>query len=88
LHATTAVEPTEKFHIFHQRHLGESAYVEEGSSPAEYPVIAASHSQQNSCVMSKAVRESIDHASRQANPEVTANQLRMSHDIRNLIQTS
>jgi hypothetical protein len=38
--------------------------------------------------MSKAVRESIDHASRQANPEVTANPLRMSHDIRNLVQTS
>lgn len=88
MHATTAVESTEKFHIFHQRHLGESAYVEKGSSPAEYPVIAASHSQQNSCVMSKAVRESINQASGQANPEVTANQLRMSHDIRNLIQTS
>jgi hypothetical protein len=81
------VEPATKFDIFHQRHVGKSAYVKESSSPAEYPVIAAAHSQQNSCVMSKAVRESINHASRQANSEVTANDIRIIHDARDLIQT-
>lgn len=88
LHTTTAVEPAKKFHVFHQRHLGKSANIEEGSSPAEYPVIAAAHSQQDACVMSEAVRESINQALRQANPEVTANDSRIIHDARNLIQTS
>jgi hypothetical protein len=41
------MEPAKKFDVFHQRHLGKSAYVKEGSSPAEYAVIAAAHSQQN-----------------------------------------
>jgi hypothetical protein len=82
------VEPAKKFYVLHQWHVGKSANVEEGSSPAENAVVAASHSQQDSCVMSKAVSKSIDQASRQANPEVTASQLRISHDIRNLIQTS
>jgi hypothetical protein len=81
------VEPAKKFDIFHQRHVGKSAYVKESSSPAEYPVIAAAHSQQNSCVMSKTVRESINQASRQANSEVTANDIRIIHDARDLIQT-
>jgi len=51
-------------------------------------MIAASHSQKNAGVMSKAVRESINQASRQANSEVTANDLRVIQDARNLIQTS
>jgi hypothetical protein len=86
LHTTTTVEPAKKFYIFHQRHVGKSAYVEEGSPPAEYPVIAAAHSQQNTCVMSKAVRESINHASREANSEVAANDIRIIHDAPDLIQ--
>jgi hypothetical protein len=80
------VEPAKKFYIFHQRHVGKSAYVEEGSSPAEYPVIAAAHSQQNSCVMSKTVREPINQASRQANSEVAANDIRIIDDAPDLIQ--
>jgi hypothetical protein len=39
-----AVEPSEKFYVFHQGHLGKSANLKEGSSPAKYSVIAASHS--------------------------------------------
>jgi hypothetical protein len=81
------VEQAKKFYVFHQRHVGKSASIEEGSSPAEDAVIAASHSQQNACVMSKAVRESINQASRQANSEVTANDIRIIHDARDLIQT-
>jgi hypothetical protein len=38
--------------------------------------------------MSKAVRESINQASREANPEVPANDLRVSHQMCDLIQTS
>ena len=37
--------------------------------------------------MSKAVRESINQASRQANSEVTANDIRIIHDAPDLIQT-
>jgi hypothetical protein len=81
------VEPAKKFYVFHQRHLGKAAYIEKRSSPAEDAVIAASHSQQNACVMSKAVRESINEVSRQANTEVTANDIRIVHDVRDLIQT-
>jgi len=51
-------------------------------------VIAASHSQKSAGVMSKAVRKSINQASRQANSEVTANDLWVIHDALNLIQTS
>jgi len=41
------MEPAKKFYVFHQRHLGKSANVQEGSSSAEYAMIAASHSQQD-----------------------------------------
>jgi hypothetical protein len=83
-----AMELANKSNIFHQRHLGKSADVQEDSSPAEYAVIAASHSQQNACVMRKAIRESINQPLRQANPEVTANHLRVIQYAPDLIQTS
>jgi hypothetical protein len=51
-------------------------------------VIAASHSHKDAGVMSKAVRKSINQAARQADSEVTANNLRVIHDALNLIQTS
>jgi hypothetical protein len=85
---TIAVELAIKFYVFHQRHLGKSADLKEGSPPAENAVIAASDSQQNTCVMSKAIRQSIDRASGEADPEVTANDIRISQDMRNLVQTS
>jgi hypothetical protein len=49
------MEPAEEFYVLQQRHFGESANFAEDSSPAEYPVIAASHSKQNPRVMSKAI---------------------------------
>jgi len=82
------VQPAKKFYVFHQRHFWKSANVQEGSSPAEQPVIAASHSEQNACVMRKGVGQSINEASRQANPEVTADDSWVVYDACNLIQTS
>jgi hypothetical protein len=84
---TIAVELAKKFCVFHQRDVGKSAYIAEGSSPAENAVIAASHSQQDACVMSKTVCESINQAWRQANSEITANDLWIIHDAPDLIQT-
>jgi hypothetical protein len=81
------VEVAKKFCVFHQRDVGKSANVEEGSAPAENAVIAASHSQQNSSVMSKTVCESINQALRQTNSEITASDLWIIHDAPDLIQT-
>jgi hypothetical protein len=81
------VEPAQKFYVFHQRHLGKSANTDEYGSPAENPVIAASHSQKDAGVMSKAVGKSINQAARQADSEVATNDLRIIHDALNLIQT-
>jgi hypothetical protein len=81
------MEPAKKFYIFHQWHVGKSANIEEGSSPTEYPVIAASHPKQNPCIMSKVVGESVNYALWEANSEVTANEIRIIHDAPNLIQT-
>jgi hypothetical protein len=43
--ASVVVHSSKKFYVFHQRHLGKSANIDEYSSPAENAVIAASHSQ-------------------------------------------
>jgi hypothetical protein len=83
-----AMELANKSNIFHQRHVGKSADVQEDSSPAEYAVIAASHSQQKACVMRKTIRESINQPLRQANPEVTADDIRVIHYAPDFIQTS
>jgi hypothetical protein len=50
-------------------------------------MIAASHSEQNPCVMRKTVRQPINQPSRQANPKIAADNIRMLHDARDLIQT-
>jgi hypothetical protein len=87
LHTAKTAEPSEKFYIFHQGHLWKSANIEEGSSPTEYSVIAASHPKQNPRIMSKVVGESVNYALWEANSEVTANEIRIIHDAPNLIQT-
>ena len=87
-HATMAMELADKSNVLHQRHPGKSANVQEDSSTAEYAVIAASHSQQNACVMRKAIREPINQPLRQANPKETANDIRVIHYALDLIQTS
>lgn len=50
------MEPAKEFHVFHQRYFRKTANIDEGRSPAEYSVIAASYSQHNTRVMGKAVR--------------------------------
>jgi hypothetical protein len=51
-----AIKRAKKFHIFHQRHIGKSANINKCSSPAEDSMIAASHSEQDACVMGETVR--------------------------------
>jgi hypothetical protein len=51
-------------------------------------VVAASHSQQNSGVMRKTVRQPINVGSRQAYPEITASDPRIIHEALDLSQTS
>jgi hypothetical protein len=51
-------------------------------------VIATPHSQQKPGVMRKTVSQSIDWVSRQTNSEKTARDLRIIHDVLNLVQTA
>src|ERR1700746_163596 len=55
-HATAAAKPSEKFHTFHQRHPWNPANINKCSSPTEHSVIAASHSEQQACIMRESVR--------------------------------
>jgi hypothetical protein len=86
-HATALPKQAKKFDIFHQRHFWKTANVNKHSSPTEYPVIAAPHSQHDSGVMCKAIRQSVNSVSRQTNSKVTARDLWITHDSLNLIQT-
>jgi hypothetical protein len=81
------MKSAKKFHIFHQRHHGKSTGVIKRGSPTEDSVIAASHAEQHACVMRKAVCQPINQGSRQANPEVASDNIRILHDARDLIQT-
>jgi len=54
--ATAAAKSPKEFHIFHYRHVRESANINKCFSQAEDSVIAASHSQYKPCVMRKTVR--------------------------------
>jgi hypothetical protein len=86
-HPTALPKQANEFHVFHQLHFRKAAHVDKHSSPAEYPVVATSHSQQDPGVMRKTVRQSINPASRQANSKVTASDLWINHDALHLIQT-
>jgi hypothetical protein len=83
-----ALELAKKFHVLHDGHFWEATNVQEGSAPAEYSVVAASHSQQNSGVMRKTVRQSINSASRQAYAEITADHIRIVQYARDFNQAS
>src|SRR5260370_17043017 len=50
-HAAAVTKPAKKFNIFHQRHLGKSANINKCTSPTEHSAIAASHSEQQACIM-------------------------------------
>jgi hypothetical protein len=87
-HATASPKQAKKFHVFHQRHFWKATNVQEDRAPAEYPVVATSHSQQDPGIMRKAVRQSINGASRQPNSKKTSRDLRVIHDLLNLVQTT
>src|SRR5438128_2522526 len=86
-HAAAAMKPAKKFDIFHQRHRGKSANIHKRSSTTEDSMIAASYSEQHACVMRETVRQPINQPSRQTNPKVAADYIRILHDARDLIQT-
>src|SRR5207245_11779275 len=86
-HAAAAMQPAKKFHVFHQRHRGKSANIHKRSSTTEDSMIAASYSEQHACVMRETVRQPINQPSRQTNPKVAADYIRILHDARDLIQT-
>src|SRR5437879_13592057 len=51
-------------------------------------MVATSHSEQDPGIMRKAVRQSINGVSRQTNSKKTSRDLRLIHDLLNLVQTS
>jgi len=81
------MKPAKKIDIFQQRHRGKSANIHKRSSPTEDSMIAASYSEQHAGVMRETVCQPINQASRQANPKIAADNVRMLHDARDLIQT-
>jgi hypothetical protein len=86
--ATTVLESAEKFNIFHQRDFRKSANINEDSSPAEYPVVATSHSQQQSGVVPKTISQPVNQVLWQANSKKTACDVRIVHDALDLFQTA
>jgi hypothetical protein len=88
MHDTTAsAKSAKKFHVFHHRHVWKSPSVNKRASPAKNSMIAASHPEQEPCVMRKAVRQSVDEPrGRQTDPEETATDFWIAHYALNLIQ--
>jgi hypothetical protein len=84
---TAAAKSPKKFHIFHERHVWKSPSVNKRCSAAEHSMIAASHPEQEPCVMRKAVRQSVyGRRGRQADPKETATDFWIAHYSPNLIQ--
>jgi hypothetical protein len=88
MHQTTAAaESPKKFHIFHERHVWKSPGVNKRRSSAEHSMIATSHPKQKSCVMRKAIRQSVySGRGRQADPKETATDFWIAQYPLNLIQ--
>jgi hypothetical protein len=85
--AAAAAKSPKKFHIFHERHVRKSPSGNKRCSPTEHSMIAASHPEKNSCVMCKAVRQSVyGRRRRQADPKETATDFWIAHYPPNLIQ--
>jgi hypothetical protein len=85
--ATAAAKSPKKFNIFHERHVWKSPSVNKRCSSAEHSMIAASHPEQEPCVMRKAVRQSVyGRRGRQADPKETATDFWIAHYPPNLIQ--
>jgi len=86
-HAPATPKPTKKLHILHQRNVWKSPGVNESCSPAENSMITTSNPEQKSCIVGKAVGQSINDRFRQTDPEITARDCRLAHYRANLIQT-
>jgi hypothetical protein len=85
--ATAAAKSPKKLHIFHERHVWKSPRVNKRCSSAEHSMIAASHPEQESRVMRKAIRQSVHgRRGRQADPKETATDFWIAHYPPNLIQ--
>jgi hypothetical protein len=85
--ATAAAESPKKFHIFHERHVWKSPRLNKRCSSAEHSMIAASHPEQESRVMRKAIRQSVySRGGRQADPKEAATDFWIAHYPPNLIQ--
>jgi len=82
-----AMKLAKKFHIFHQWHGRKSADVKKRGPPTEDSVIATAHAEEDACVMCETVRQPINQALRQPNPDAAADNIRIVHDARNVIQT-
>jgi len=87
-HAAAAAKPAKKFHIFHKRHIRKPSSFDERRPPAENPMIATSHPEQKPRIMRKAVRQSVNNTSRQADPKVTATDSSIPDYTANFIQAS
>jgi hypothetical protein len=84
--ATAAAESPKKFHVFHERHVWKSPGGNKRCSPAEHSMIAASHPEQESRVMRKAIRQSVySRRGWQADPKKTATDFWIAHYATNLI---
>jgi hypothetical protein len=85
--AAAAAESPKKFHIFHERHIWKSPSGNKCTSPAEQSMIAASHPEQKSRVMRKAIRQSVySGRGRQADPKETATDFWIAHYPHDFIQ--
>ena len=85
--ATAAAESSKKFHIFHEWQVWKSPHVIKCCSSAEDSMIAASHPEQKSRVMRKAIRQSVyNRRGRQTDPEETATDFLIAHYPLNFIQ--
>jgi hypothetical protein len=85
--ATAAAKSPKKFNIFHERHVWKSTSVNKCCSSAEHSMIAASHPEQEPCVMRKAIRQSVyGRRGRQADPKETATDFWIAHYPPNLSQ--
>jgi hypothetical protein len=88
-HAPASTESPEKFHVLHQWNLWKTADLGKNAAPAKYSVITAPHSEQDACVMRKAVGQAINRgARREADSEKTACHTRIDHDAFDFIKTS
>jgi hypothetical protein len=86
--ATVTPDPAKKFHVFHQRDFRKPANISEDSSPAEYPVVATSHSQRNPGVVRKTIGQPVHQLLWQANSKEPAGDYRIVHNTLDLSQTS